>query len=195
MSLRAIPGAEAVNQRLSELILERASQEPGVQQTNRGGWQSKNDLLDWPYPEIDQLKHWIVDAVMSMTVHTTGNPEIKVGLQVSAWANVNRFGDFNTPHSHPQSNWSGVYYVRTGAEPADNQYSGMIEFFDPRFAVEMNKVPGDPFYGRYKVRPEDGMVLVFPSWLLHFVYPYLGEDERISISFNAWMRKTHKQSA
>lgn len=54
---RAIPGAEAVNQRLSELILERASQEPGVQQTNRGGWQSKTDLLDWPYPEIDQLKH------------------------------------------------------------------------------------------------------------------------------------------
>ena len=65
----------------------------------------------------------------------------------------------------------------------------MIEFVDPRVAVEMIAVPGGPFDGRYKVRPQDGMLLVFPSWLLHFVNPYLSDDERISIAFNSRVTK------
>ena len=28
-------------------------------------------------------------------------------------------------------------------------------------------------------------MLIFPSWLLHSVYPFIGEEERRSIAFNA----------
>ena len=37
----------------------------------------------------------------------------------------------------------------------------------------------------YMVKPKRGMMLVFPSWLKHSVYPYYCEGERRSMSFNA----------
>ena len=38
-----------------------------------------------------------------------------------------------------------------------------------------------------KVKPEVGKLLVFPSWLKHFVYPFKSEGERRSMSFNDHM--------
>ena len=38
-----------------------------------------------------------------------------------------------------------------------------------------------------KVKREVGKLLVFPSWLKHFVYPFKSEGERRSMSFNAHM--------
>ena len=37
-----------------------------------------------------------------------------------------------------------------------------------------------------KFKPEVGKMLVFPSWLKHFVYPFKSEGERRSMSFNAY---------
>ena len=33
--------------------------------------------------------------------------------------------------------------------------------------------------------PEDGKIVVFPSYLKHMVFPYQGEQDRIIISFHA----------
>ena len=35
-----------------------------------------------------------------------------------------------------------------------------------------------------KFQPREGMMIIFPSWLLHYVEPNLCEDDRIAISFN-----------
>ena len=51
---RTIPGAVTVNRRLGEIVLERARDDRGEKKSNEGGWQSEADLLDWPYPEIEQ---------------------------------------------------------------------------------------------------------------------------------------------
>ena len=48
----------------------------------------------------------------------------------------------------------------------------------------MIPIPGDPFGEKLRFDPEVGMMLVFPSWLQHFVDPFFGENERISIAFN-----------
>jgi uncharacterized protein (TIGR02466 family) len=36
----------------------------------------------------------------------------------------------------------------------------------------------------WHVQPEEGTLIVFPSWLNHLVLPNEGEEERISIAFN-----------
>ena len=36
-----------------------------------------------------------------------------------------------------------------------------------------------------QITPSRGLMLLFPSWLLHQVYPFIGKDERRSIAFNA----------
>jgi hypothetical protein len=50
--------------------------------------------------------------------------------------------------------------------------------------------PGNKFGQRVIFRPEAGMMVVFPSWLYHFVNPYFGDGERISIAFNVQWQET-----
>ena len=45
--------------------------------------------------------------------------------------------------------------------------------------------PGDPYGEPLRVRPEAGLLVIFPSWLYHWVHPYGGQTPRIAVSFNA----------
>jgi hypothetical protein len=62
--------------------------------------------------------------------------------------------------------------------------SGVLEFLDPRVGVEAVCTPGDPYGEPVRVRPESGLLIVFPSWLYHWVHPYAGQSPRIAVSFN-----------
>jgi hypothetical protein len=89
------------------------------------------------------------------------------------------------PHSHSDSAWSGVYYVDSGSEDPSRPLSGILEFLDPRAGTEAVSAPGDPYGEHFRVRPQAGLLVLFPSWLYHWVHPYAGERSRIAISFNA----------
>ena len=58
------------------------------------------------------------------------------------------------------------------------------ELCDPRAFTEMVPTPGSPFGQRAIFRAEPGLMVLFPSWLYHFVNPFFGDGERISIAFN-----------
>ena len=103
-----------------------------------------------------------------------------------AHANVSRRGHYHTVHNHPGSCWSGVYYVDCGTESEASQArSGVLDLLDPRPFTEMVPVPGEPYGQKICVKPKPGMMLVFPGFLYHFVHPFDGDGERISIAFNA----------
>jgi hypothetical protein len=38
--------------------------------------------------------------------------------------------------------------------------------------------------GKEIVLPQSGLLLIFPAWLYHYVNPYHGEGERISVAWN-----------
>ena len=63
--------------------------------------------------------------------------------------------------------------------------SGVLEFLDPRAGVDAVTAPGDPYGEPFRVRPQAGLLVIFPSWLYHWVHPYTGQTPRIAISFNA----------
>ena len=67
----------------------------------------------------------------------------------------------------------------------DRPLSGVLEFLDPRAGVEAVTAPGDPYGEPVRVRPEAGLLVIFPSWLYHWVHPYAGQTPRIAVSFNA----------
>jgi hypothetical protein len=77
-----------------------------------------------------------------------------------------------------------VYYVDAGSIAADRSLSGVLEFLDPRAGVEAVTAPGDPYGEPVRVRPEAGLIVIFPSWLYHWVHPYVGHTPRIAVSFN-----------
>jgi uncharacterized protein (TIGR02466 family) len=180
-----LPDAEAMNQGLQALILAEELGYPSLGRSNIGGWHSRPDFLHKSDANVAALTSWITWAMRQMIRVTTGRDGFAGTLSISAWATVCRSGAYHAPHSHPDNAWSGVYYVDSGSENPDQPLSGMLEFLDPRAGAEAVSGPGDPYGEPFRVRPQAGLIVVFPSWLYHWVHPYAGETPRIAISFNA----------
>jgi uncharacterized protein (TIGR02466 family) len=180
-----VPDADAMNQDLQALILVEEANYPSLGRSNIGGWHSRTDFLNRPEPAVAALTTWITWAVNQMIDATAGPGSFKGMMSVSAWATICRAGAYHAPHSHPDSAWSGVYYVDAGTNPTDRSLGGVLEFLDPRAGVEAVTAPGDPYGEPVRIRPEAGLVVIFPSWLYHWVHPYVGHTPRIAISFNA----------
>ena len=81
-----------------------------------------------------------------------------------------------------------------GGEPV-SEADGLIEFVDPRGATNMVATPGRPFDQKVRLRPRAGEMILFPSWLQHYVNPYEGSDVRISIALNISMQNLHVEEA
>jgi uncharacterized protein (TIGR02466 family) len=180
-----LPDAEAMNQELQALILTEESQYPSLGRSNVGGWHSRPDFLHWNDSNVAALTSWITWALRHMIRGSTIRHDFTATLSISAWATICRAGAYHAPHSHPDSAWSGVYYVDSGSENPDQPLSGMLEFLDPRAGVEAVTAPGDPYGEPFRIRPQSGLLVIFPSWLYHWVHPYAGSIPRIAISFNA----------
>ena len=180
-----VPEAGAINGPLKEEILRRAAETKGQVRSNVGGWHSDDDIFDWPLEAVSILAESArlsVDRMMAL-VNQTANVETRQTLK--GWANVCRRGHYHQPHSHATYHWSGVYYVDAGEDSDEFAKSGNLEFQDPRGAVEMSGTPGNPFGRSVAVKARSGVMVLFPSWLLHWVNPYQGESERVSIAFNS----------
>jgi uncharacterized protein (TIGR02466 family) len=180
-----LPDTEAMNEELRALILTEESEYPSLGRSNIGGWHSRPDFLHREDDHVAALTSWIIWALRQMVRGTTGRNAFTGTLSISAWATVCRAGAYHAPHSHPDSAWSGVYYVDSGSEQPDRPLSGMLEFLDPRAGAEAVTAPGDLYGEPFRIRPQSGELVMFPSWLYHWVHPYAGITPRIAISFNA----------
>jgi hypothetical protein len=89
-------------------------------------------------------------------------------------------GEMDSPHWHSNAVLVGVYYVQAG----DNQ--GDILLHDPRGGTwwpEPNAVTESNKYTRtfHRVKPESGMLVMFPGYLIHSVEANLSDSMRLSI--------------
>lgn len=104
------------------------------------------------------------------------------------WVNVMPEGAQHAAHIHPLSVISGTMYLQLpkGSSP--------IKFEDPRLGFFMNSpVPKESAKTAHKrflsVKPKEGDVVLFESWLRHEVPQNTTEEPRISISFNYGWKK------
>jgi uncharacterized protein (TIGR02466 family) len=179
-----VPNADAMNHELRALILAEERQYSSLGRSNIGGWHSRTDFLNRPEPAVAELTTWITWAVNRMADATTDPGSFKGVVALSGWATICRAGAYHAPHSHPDSAWSGVYYVDAGTNDNDRSLSGVLEFLDPRTEAEAVAAPGDSYTEPVRVRPQAGLIVIFPSWLYHWVHPYAGHSPRIAVSFN-----------
>lgn len=176
---RRLDDMATMNPRLREIIVERMKTGKGVRASNVGGWHSEADMMDWPEPEVRALCQAFLEAGRDATEAQLPRGlrgEIKVSFYGGCWANVLRDGGYNRIHNHPGPVWSGCYYVSVGKPAPQPETNGWIEFQDPR--------PANLYGQNERVKPEEGLLLLFPGWLNHFVNPFHGEGERISVAFN-----------
>ena len=104
------------------------------------------------------------------------------------WANINYPGGYNRPHLHPNSLFSGVYWIKTPVK------SGNLMLYDPRPGVHCtmpNRKEGQlpsQLWREVQYEPIAGRIIMFPAWLWHEVKPNQSNDIRISVSFNFLQR-------
>ena len=98
---------------------------------------------------------------------------------LSIWGLVLPAQGYQVPHIH-RSGWiSGVYYVQVSeavSEPSDG-HDGWIEFGRPQSIYRTTAPPNV-----HVVRPEEGLMVLFPSFFFHRTIPFEAEANRICIA-------------
>ena len=172
-----------INKELLNYILElQKKDKKGNNRSNRGGWHSPNFDLVNPGPPInfinsfkDFLKHIIEDEI--------GWEYIPNKQRVVAmWAIINKKNSYNVKHNHQNCYLSSAYYIK---KPEN---SGDITFYDPKES-KTYRFPEVEKHTNYSaesitIKPEEGDLLIFPSYLYHDVGVNLSDEERIVVSFN-----------
>lgn len=190
-------GLPEFNQVLLKIAREKEKAHPADHygRSNKGGWHSTDDALQWDYPAIEALKKTISVAIREMVNSTKLVEANPAPVYMHGWFNVLRNGAFNRQHEHHPASYSGVYYVQAGDYVDDERWDGAIQFIDPRVGITSAKTPGNPFTHKVRVIPKDGMLLLFPGWLRHVVYPYTGKRDRVCIAFNIEFGPEQKPNA
>lgn len=162
----------------------------GLHRSNQKGWHSQNDFFNREEASFKRIAGALIAGVKAATLTIVpAFDQDKVKMHVEGWVNVNPKGAFNTPHDHPGFVLSGCYYVQV---PESEGRGGMIEFLDPRNNISVYGLPSEAvFSNKIKRKPKAGIFYIFPSYLMHWVYPNEEECDRISIAFNVrFIKKT-----
>ena len=166
------------NRKLEEGIYKlKESDKNGVQLSNSGGWHSEIQYDN----NVSDIFHPLTDKFRSILLNLPFTPSISKVVGLGIWANVNERYSYNKSHTHPQSDISGVYYVKVPEGDC-----GRLVVQDPRQAYSY----GSRFFverysgGSTEIDPIEGKMYLFPSSLEHFVLSNNVDEDRISISFN-----------
>ena len=172
-----------LNQELERDIVAWSKKDKGITRTNVQGWHSSTNMAE--LPEYKKLVDMLYEC--QRTIYDQEHYESEPHLG-NMWANINPPGGMNRAHQHPNSLWSGVYYVK--ALPN----SGHLKVEDPRAAASMSRPrqkegpTPSRLWRETHFDPKPGRLIMFPAWLTHCVDPNNSNDIRISISFNFMQR-------
>jgi tetratricopeptide (TPR) repeat protein len=98
-------------------------------------------------------------------------------FRVQAQAQLLNSGGYLEPHVHPDGWLSGAYYVQIPEALRDSAtQAGWIEFGRPPPHVRITVEPETR-----TLEPEEGTVVLFPSYFFHGVKPFESPDLRISL--------------
>lgn len=174
---------------LKAAILARRDADPGMTASNLGGWHSKRDMTDWGGEPARTLAHRAIALAEHCTIDIGAEPgRERFRWRAEMWANVSPPGASNAAHAHPGCYWSAVLHIDAGGEDA----GGELVLVDPRMPMLRMNAPDLRFRRPCKpheqdevaIKPEDGLLLMFPAWLTHSVRPYRGTGLRISVAVN-----------
>jgi uncharacterized protein (TIGR02466 family) len=99
---------------------------------------------------------------------------------LNLWCVVMQRGGHQVPHIHPDAWLSGTYYpalpeaIRAGAGP-----DGWFAFGEPDREFPSRVAPRI-----VTVRPEEGSLILFPSYFFHRTIPFEADGTRISVAFD-----------
>ncbi len=154
-------------------------------QSVRGGSQTRGTLLDAPEPaikafftavgrSIDAHVAWLGRGDDPLRMRNTGRWTFD-----GAWSIRLRPNGRHVNHMHPGGWLSSAFYVHTPTEAlAGDDHAGWIQFGEPGMVTRPKLGAG------HFVRPEPGMLVLFPSWMWHGTVPFATDESRMTIAFD-----------
>ena len=198
------PDPDALNRDLRALILALEAEggayrnpDPVVHQPD-GLFESDFNFFAREEPCVAALRAWVWARLAELLADV--NPHLSkgfAGLRIASqtWFHVTRSGGYFGYHNHPMASWSGVYCVADGEPDASVGNNGCLVFPHPQLAANtyLDSANAEfrwPFaHGNFVIPPVPGKLVLFPSWLGHYVTPFQGTSERITVAFNAWFSR------
>ena len=151
----------------------------GEQRSNISGYQSPPTLQK--EEELRPLFEYVCNMAMS-AIQDLNFVESNIFI-TEAWVNFNDSRQcMNNEHVH-SGVFSGVFYINAPLESGNFVISnpGLNRVWDGcNFIKEKNQFTGEMM----RIEPEEGSIILFPSYVPHSVETNNHDDERISISFN-----------
>lgn len=99
-------------------------------------------------------------------------------MMTDSWINIQK-NETQYSHIHPHHQLSGVYYHTI------KENMGGVTFQNPNPHMSFMQFPEGPLSpNSITLQPEEGTLILFPSWLHHGTHSNATDDERISLSFN-----------
>ena len=175
------------NKNLLSSILKDEKKEDSLHYSNVGGWRSADNL------HLDSRFSGVVDFIIENfdCICKRNNYIDNLIIKINAmWSMVNRNNHSNVNHVHPRFDWSFCYYINTPIG------CGNIVFVDPRIRKTMvnqssilSNYENPSTHEIYFIAPIAGLLIIFPSYLEHYVEPNLSEEVRVSLSGNIILEK------
>ncbi|MFT3996032.1 MAG: putative 2OG-Fe(II) oxygenase [Asticcacaulis sp.] len=187
-----------LNDRIDAIIAETAERERRDWSAHLAGNLSTEVRLTDIIRDMPEMTDFLYDVARTYTYRcenvllnyggyddTAELKDKKLEIQIKeGWANDMVAGDFNPVHYHQGCLYSCVLFLRIpeGFEAEfqsgkDRQNSvGCLQFIDSRTVVGARNL--------FVVKPIVGAFYLWPSWMLHCVYPFRSQGVRRSLSVN-----------
>ena len=140
-------------------------------------------------PEFNNLKK-IIDSVMEEYVYNQLKlPRCSKLKLVNSWMVIGNPGSETNGHTHPNSVYSGIFYLKAGPG------SGSVQFSIPRNSLTFTTPTISPrptefnCYNSYcwSTEPDDNTILIFPSHLEHSISKNISNNLRCCVPFNYFL--------
>lgn len=167
-------------------LLHKTLAAPG-DQSLRGGTQTSGSLFDRQDATIQALKQSVTAAVQNY-INTLPNDSQHPFLQrisnrfrfSGSWSVKLKAQGHHVPHFHGQGWISSAFYARLpDSLGSDERHTdGWIGFGQPPSIYGTNHTP------RKLVKPQEGLLVLFPSYMWHGTMPFVGDQYRLTAAFD-----------
>ena len=139
--------------------------------------------IDWLYDHVinetkKALEYYTNENIDEEFKRVTENDK---QISLVSWTNVNSPGSKNVIHDHKEFSFSAIYYVSA-------EGTGPIIFKNPANLLS-NCTNKSPFTRTVTIRPKNGHMILWPSWIPHEVEPNPSKEDRVNVVFNIMIGK------
>ena len=158
-------------------------------------FESKFDFFNSKVKGVQELKSFCEESLMNVVKDVNKYEDDYMNQLVpdirESWTHITNNNGYHDAHKHLNTSWGGIYYVDAGEcgevvdEDGISRMNGTNRFYSP---IQYFCLDPSMQYLRHDaadISPENGVLVIFPAYLLHSATPYSGKKDRIVISFNS----------